>query len=236
MRRTILLALLLCLSVMAQGADYGEVKRKAVKYFGEGEWASAQALYELMLAERPDSLDSYAHAIVASALMPDTLRMTDLLERSSAHGVGIYQLFDRVRQLSLEVGHTAVYGDFLALSAREMPWLSRPVDAALLKYYLSRNDGPMIVEYAGRMHRGLPRSTEYLGDLAHGYMLCGDFDKAVEQWLAILEIDPDNYPALLYLGNYYADTGDEEAARRYLERAWRLRPTPYLWQRIGGEP
>ena len=86
MKHKLILCLLAAVSVIAHAADYGQVARKASKYFGEGEWASAQALYELMLAERPDSLDSYAHAIVASALMTDTLRMTDLLERSSAHG------------------------------------------------------------------------------------------------------------------------------------------------------
>lgn len=232
MKKKLILCLLAAVAVIAHAADYGQVARKATKYFGEGEWASAQALYELMLAERPDSLDSYAHAIVASALMADTLRMTDLLERSSAHGVGIYPLFERVRELSYATGHASVYGDFMSLAAREMPWLSRPVDAALLNYYLFRADGPMIVEYAGRMHRGLPRSTEYLAALAQGYMLCGDMEKAAEQWLAVLEISPDDYTSLLYLGNYYADTGDTERVRHYLSQAYELRPTPYVKERM----
>lgn len=232
MKNKLILCLLAAVSVIAHAADYGQVARKASKYFGEGEWASAQALYELMLAERPDSLDSYAHAIVASALMTDTLRMTDLLERSSAHGVGIYPLFERVRELSFDTGHASVYGDFMSMAAREMPWLSRPVDAALLNYYMLRADGPMIVEYAGRMHRGLPRSTEYISAMAQGYMLCGDMDKAVEQWQAVLEISPDDYTTLLYLGNYYADTGDMDKARQYLSKAYGLRPTPYVKERL----
>lgn len=229
---TLLLVMFTAVCGLLRAADYSQVASKAAKYYGEGEWASAQALYELMLAERPDSLDTYAHAIVASAMRTDTLRMTDLLERSAAHGVGIYGLFDRVRALSFEVGRASVYGDFLSLAAREMPWLSRPVDAALLKYYLFRHDGPMIVEYAGRMHRGLPRSTEYLMDMAQGYMLCGDYASAVRQWQAVLDIDPYNYRALLYLGNYYADTDNVDEARHCLSRAYELKPTPYVRQRL----
>lgn len=220
------------IGLWAVAADYEVVAAKAGKYFGEGEWASAQALYELMLAERPDSLDTYAHAIVASAMRADTLRMTDLLERSAAHSVGIYPLFDRVRTLSFDVGHASAYGDFLALAAREMPWLSRPVDAALLNYYMFRDDGPMIVEYASRMHQGLPQSVEYLAALARGYMLQGDFDQAVEQWQTIVKLDPKNYDALLYLGNYYADQGDRDSARSYLMRAYDVKPTPYVQKRI----
>ncbi|MDE6097675.1 MAG: hypothetical protein K2G24_02185 [Muribaculaceae bacterium] len=232
MKRALLLYLMSAVAVLLNAADYHDVARKAGKYFGEGEWASAQALYELMLAERPDSLDSYAHAIVASAMMADTLRMTDLLERSSEHRVGIYPLFERVRDISFAIGHAPVYGSFLRLAAREMPWLSRPVDAALLEYYLFRNDGPMIVEYAGRMHRGLPQDTGYLVALGRGYMLCGDFDMAVKQWLAVLDIDACDYTALLYLGNYYADTGCADKAVEYLGRAYSVRPTPYVRERI----
>ncbi|MDE5643568.1 MAG: hypothetical protein K2I56_08765 [Muribaculaceae bacterium] len=227
-RLCVLLLALLAAVAAGEAAEYDAVAVKAGKYFGEGEWASAQALYELMLAERPDLLDTYAHAIVASAMRADTLRMTDLLERSAAHSVGIYPLFDRVRELSFEVGRASVYGDFLALSARDMPWLSRPVDAALLEYYRFRHDGPMIVEYAGRMLRLLPRSVEYLSALAYGYMLCGDFAGASDTWRYILEIAPDDYDTLLYLGNYYADCGDMAEASACLSRAYALRPTPYV--------
>ena len=63
-------------------------------------------------------------------------------------------------------------------------------------------------------------------------MLCGDMDKAVEQWQAVLEISPDDYTTLLYLGNYYADTGDMDKARQYLSKAYGLRPTPYVKERL----
>lgn len=226
-----LLACLLAVSsVMPVSAksDYATTSVKAERFFRYGEWASAQALYELMLDERPDVDTTYVKAIVASAMLGDADRASRLLASAMSAGLGFDRLMSGVRTVAFEVGAPAVYEDFLFRSQRDCPWLVRAIDSALLDYYVLRNDGGKMVVYAGRMLAGLPDSVHYLSVLADGYALLGDFGQAVTVWKGILELAPRDYDTLLKLGNYMADTGQDADAVEYLGRAAAIRPTPFV--------
>jgi tetratricopeptide (TPR) repeat protein len=149
-----------------------------------------------------------------------------------AHGVSADSLFNTVRTSSFTIGKGEIYADFLNLCRRDAPWIARAVDNKLLQWYLYRADGEMIIKYADTMLSGLPDSVEYLSDLAYGYSLEGQHDKAVETWQRILAIQPDNIDALLNLGNYYALIGNRSEALKYLNQAQAISPTPYLTAEI----
>lgn len=228
MRRLILILILPLVAVSAMAADYYATAAKASHAYKTRDWPTAQAMYELMLDERPDSGSVYSRTIIASAMRSDTVRAMQLIELASAHGVSIYGLFDQIRNLSYELGKPHLYSQLLEMTAREMRWLSRPVDAALLEFYTKRRNGPMMIEYARRMLKGMPDSPDFLSALAKGLLLTGQYDEAIATWREALTFDPDNYTTLLELGNLLLIQDKPSEGLPYLVRAYRINPTPYV--------
>lgn len=214
--------------ITACAADYQTTARKAQRFFDDREWASAQALYGLMLDERPDADSVYVRAIVASSMIRQDLRASELLSDAMKAGVSFSRLMTGVKEVSFSIGEPAVYENFLERSRTDCPWLARAIDDELLHYYLFRDDGPQIVVYARKMLAGLPDSVKYLSALARGYACTGDFANATAAWRQILTVDPDNYDTLLCLGNYFNISGNSAKALEYLRRAEAIRPTPYV--------
>lgn len=226
--RTLAAALLVLTALTASAADYYKTARKAQRFFEDREWASAQALYGIMLDERPNADSVYVRAIVASTLLNQDERASSLLSDAMKAGVSFSRLMAGVKDVSFTVSEPAVYERFLMRSQQDCPWLARAIDDELLSYYMFRDNGGQTVIYARKMLAGLPDSVKYLSALAQGYAACGDFDNATSAWQQILSIEPDNYETLLCLGNYYAIAGVNSAARDYLTRADNLRSTPYI--------
>jgi len=213
------------------GADrYEQLALRAARSFEWKEWSSAAAIYELMLQQRPDSLATYSHAIVANQMIPDSAATVDLMERAMSHGIGLEDVLEAVRATDFSIGQGDLYGRYLLYLSEQIPWMKRGLDHQLLRYYTFRHDGPMMVRYATSMLAGLPESTEYLSYQAKGYLLSDNEDMAVGIWKKILDIDPTNYNALIELGNYYRLKGNEDLARPYLTEAQKLRPTPFVAQ------
>lgn len=226
---------ILCL-IIAAGAwltsrgetPYERTAVRAERSFGFGEWAQAEALYELLLDERPDTAPVYARAIVAASLAGDTVRATSLLERAMAHAVPLDSVVEGVRAAAFGAGEAAVYADFLHRTRSRMPWMARAIDARLLDYYDFRADGAEIVRLAEAMLAGLPDSARYLKLLARGHMLQGDTARAEEAWRRLLKAHPDNLDALRALGCMLASDGRTDEARPLLQRAQDIEPTPYI--------
>lgn len=219
---------IICVTCVAAPADYASLKIRADRFFNNNEWASAAAYYTFMLEERPEIADTYGRAIVSCMMGGDTIRPHKLLTDAMAHKVPLDSILSNVRYYAFAKDSADFYPRFLISTARKEPWLARPIDASLLKYYEQRNDGSMITKYARIMLAGMPDSPRFLFSLARGYMLTGDYSKAVETWQRILQSDPDNYDALLQLGAYYKADGNLSAAIPFFERAYSIRHTPYV--------
>ncbi len=240
MRKLLLALMLMCLlpqaraerpdtgAVAADSVRYAVLSRRADRSFDGGEWASAAALYQLMLDLRPDSAGVYARGIVAAEMAADTLSTLNLTGRAMANGVGLAQLLERVRTTTFDLGRGDNYGVLLHRLRRNFSWMARAVDNELLEYYTFRDDGPMIVRYASMMLRGLPNSRDYRMLLARGYMLSGDDEAAARQRRSVVNDDPRCYDALIALGNYLHQRGRDVEAGPLLTRAMELRPTPYV--------
>ena len=226
-----LIAVFISFSVSA--ADFQTLALKARRFFDQKEWASASAMYSLMLDERPADSAIYGPAIVAAEAQADTAQAIALLDKSIDCHIPFDTIFQGVRSESFAIGRADIYEQFLLSAKSHAPWLTRSVDHALMRYYAFRCDGSRMVEYATIMLRGLPDSIDFLSILASGYLLDGQTSKAIDTYRHILTIDHDNYNALLYLGNYYfsqAGTSPQaqSAAREYLSRARAIRQAPYI--------
>lgn len=228
MRYILLLILTLASVTVTASERIATLSRRAERAWTWQEWSSAATLYEIMLAERPDSAALYARTIVADEMAGDTAACLQLVERAMGRGIALRQLIADVRRTSFEIGAGDTYAGFLYRLSAGMPWLSRPLAGELLSYYTFRRDGAGMVRYARVMLAGLPDDIGYLSLLARGYMLLDLPDDALAVWRHILQLDPDCYDALLEAGTCLRIHGDPAGALQYLTRARQLRPTPYV--------
>lgn len=227
-RILLIIGLFTALCSVASGNSYENMSKRAERSFDWKEWSSAGAMYQLMLAQRPDSLSTYGHAIVAAQMLDDTTAAVDLVERAMAQGIGLADVLASVKTIDFSIGEGDRYGIFLHVLRQSLPWMSRGLDNELLRYYTFRHDGPMMVKYARIMLDGLPDSPVYLAALAQGLMLSGREYEAALAWERLLTIDPENYDALIQLGTWYRSNGHPDRARALLQRARNIKATPEL--------
>lgn len=239
MKRAHVLWLLLALAALtAYSVDYAVAERRAARFFECGEWASASAMYTLMLDERPEVSDTYSHAIVSAAKQADTAEQMRLLEQAMHHSIAFDSVMGGVRSVALSSGNIDTYEHFLLTARCSYPWLARAIDRFLLQYYTFRSNGPQMVYYSTLLLKGLPDNTDFLSTLASGYLLQDSVNRAMEVYEHILSVNPDDYDALLTLGNQAVlqlpdATGEQRQqlrtkAREWLQHAYSLRPTPYV--------
>lgn len=212
-------------------SPYPTLSEKAYRFFEHKEWASASAMFTLMLDERPEVPDTYGRAIVVEAIRGNTAQEMDLMQKALDNHIPFDSVFSRVRQWSFHLGQTNLYEEFLKETRATHPWMRRSIDSQLLKYYTFRRNGAEMIDYSRLMLAGAPDNIDFLTTLAEGYMLIGDSASAMEVYRTILTHDPRNYNALLSLGNWYLlqpDTPSRSLAKQYLTRAYAERPTPYV--------
>lgn len=232
MLRHLLLLIAMSAYMVAPAADYSTNAEKARRFYADGDWAGASAMYSLLIDERPSDAMLYAHAIVADGMRGDSLAQLALMRGAIAHHVAFDAVFSAVESCSFAQGRADLYEQFLLALRRAEPWLQRAVDSRLLQYYAFRRYPAETERYAGIMLRGLPDNEEYLYILAGAYVTAGDMSKAEEVYRRIVALNPRAYVALLYLGNRAADTGDRAAAIDYLRRASAIKATPYVDARL----
>ena len=213
------------------------VPEKASRFFAQHEWASAIAMYGLMISETPTDIGAYAHAIVAAGMLDSTAEQLDLTTRAINAAVPFDSLFARVERISFSLSQTSLYRDYLMRVKAAQPWMARHINAQLLRYYIYRRDAEGMIAYSRLMLEGMPDRTDFLYSLAQGLLLKGESEEAMKVYSRILSLEPRSLEALLYLGNYCADRAAgnpsaRQAARGYLERAAAIRPTPYLAARL----
>ena len=216
---------------------YPQLSQRADRFFDHGEWASASALFDLMLEEKPDIPSTYGRAIVACAMRGDTAAQERLMNKALDNHVPFDSVFSQVRQWSFHLGRASLYEDFMANTRTTHPWMRRTIDAELLRYFAFRRDGEAMISYSRRMLDGAPDNIGFLYTLASGQLLTGATDDGLVTLRHILAISPDHYPSLVTLGNWYAQNrstpGAVPLALQYLRHANNLRPTPYMTNLIG---
>lgn len=225
--------LLTAVSITAAKPSYESYAAKAERFFANSEWASAAAMYQVMIDMRPDIKSNYSRAIVAEGMRDGRDAQMAFFNGALQQGIPFDSLLTQVRRVSFQCGATDLYEHFLYNVRDTHQWMGRVVDGYLLDYYSFRCNGPQIVAYSRKMLEGLPDDPRYLLMLARGYLLQGNMTQAGEVYRQVLDINPDNFDALLYLGNYYLDTDPASPQGvDFLRRAYAVRPTPYVEKRL----
>lgn len=229
MRR--LLSIFLLLTALVCRADGNALERRASRAYDAGEWASAQALYMRVSDAAPKEALPYGRIIFAGLMRGDSTSTVPTVERALANQVPLDSVLGVLESEALAHADGKLYVAELHRIGNSMPYLRRPVDARLLRYYTFRSDAPQMMRYARALLRGKPDSPQYLNILAKAYLIDGDIPAATETWKRTLAADGDNLEALVSLGNALFDSEPSEALI-YLEKANTIHPTPYLQQRI----
>lgn len=231
-RVKLIIAVLLCAASIVYATDYSVIENRAKRFFNQQEWASASAMYDLMIEQQPSKCDNYSYAIVSAGMRNDTLSQISLMERSMNAHVPFDSLFQSVKKVSFSIGQSYLYEHFLLRVKTHYQWLARGIDNYLLEYYVFRNNAPQIIIYSRIMLEGMPNDIKFLTYLANGLMQDGQEAEAIKTYEKIIDINPNDYNALLNLGNYYQLTDSSTASRKtaltYFERAQRIKPTPYV--------
>ncbi len=215
----------------AVAVDFDTLKNKSVLFFDNKEWASAEAMCQLMVEERPADVEGYTRGIVAAGMSGDVEAQMRFLQSAVENRVPFKQLFGEVQSVSFGVGNSTLYEQFLLHASDSFSWMSRIIDSYLLDYYAFRRDPQMMLVYANKMKSGVDNNVNYMLKVAEAEMLEGDVEKSITGFEHIVENYPNCYEALLYCGIYYYDkhtVNDDIKAKEYLEKAYAQYSTPYV--------
>lgn len=234
MQYKIIIAAFLCFfaGTCSAQTDYERIESKAERFFANEEWASANAMYLLMLDQKPHVTSTYAHSIVAYYMIGDTLQAVEMLPRALSFHVPADILLRDIRKVSFSQGRGDLYEDLLKRVQQTFPWFSRIADNYLMQYYAFRQNGPELIRYAVTMLEGLPDNRNFLRMLASGQILTGYTSEALKTWHRVVELYPDDYDTVLDIANCYDALGDKTATLTWMQRASDLLPTPYVTSKI----
>lgn len=212
--------------------DYQRLENKAKRFFDYREWASANAMYLLMLEQNPRDTQTYAHAVVAEMMTGDTIQALDMATRCMNYEIAPADFLSDIRNVSFSIGNGRLYEEYLLKIKKTYPWYTRIADNFLMQYYGFRQNGPELIKYADTMLQGLPDDRDFLRMLARGQLLDGNTRAALDTWEKTIRLYPDDYDTTLDLANTFDALDNRAEALKWMERAFQLRPTPYVRQRI----
>lgn len=233
MRIIAILLILLTFGLHAAETPDSALAAKADRAFVNGEWSGASALYMLLSDKNPSAPLPYARIIIAQEMRSDSTGSSATMERALAHSVPLDAVLEPARTEAFTLRRPEIYENFLLRLQRTLPYLSRPIDIRLLRYYTLRRDPARMADYSHKMLAGNPADTDALATLAEAALMTGDIAAATAYWEKILEISPDNYDVLAALATTLASS-DRERAVRYARRALAIRPNNALERICGG--
>lgn len=204
---------------------------RAARAYAAGEWTSAQAMYAVLADREPGRAEYYAKALVAASAAGDSLTAIDMAASSMAAAVPPDSLLDIVRAESYGIVKPEIYPRLLDVMSLRLPYMKRAIMLRKLNYYRDRNDAPNTIACAEALLTGIPDNVRFLTVLAEARFANGQPEQAMAVYSRILELEPQNYEALVALANYYDARGLPEALE-YFRRAQQVRPTPYVSERI----
>jgi len=209
-------------------SDAASLGLKAQRYFDQREWSSATAIYSLLIEQCPDSAGLYGRAITAAGMRGAEAEQQQFLRRALKERVPVDSVFSSVEHSCFALGRARLFEDFLILSARSEPWLSRKIDALLLDYYTFRRNGSAMVEYADKMLAGMPDSEFYILRRAEGLLIMGRREEARADFARAAAANPRCLTALLFLGEMAVEDKNPAAARGFLRSSAAIDPAPAL--------
>lgn len=224
---------------------------KANKHIENMEWKEASALYDIIISQKPDSLNLYIPAIVASAKTDNYNHVVDIVVISEKNGIALDSILDNLLTYTTKIGNTEIYEKTILSLQEKQPWFEKLFNKQLLEYYKKRHYNIKAIEIADRIIKNKPANIKEIMTIkANCLNELGDIDSAAIVMSEILAIDSTFYDARLYLGNYYylkaiqliEDTAEEideksacsllQQAKEYIDIEYLKAKSPYVRDRL----
>lgn len=190
--------LLMVLSASASEQDTAMLK-KARRAYENGEWASSYAMYGVVASRSGAPAETFSRRLLAAEFLGDTLSTRRLVEEAFAAGQGLPELMADLRAEAFDKNAPEAYEHILLRGRRSMPWLTRPIDTALLDFYTFRRQPAEMKRCARALLNGLPDSVELWRALAQACMLEDDYAGALDAYNHILTLSPDDADARVHV-------------------------------------
>lgn len=224
---------------------------KANKHIENMEWKEASALYDIIISQKPDSLNLYAPAIVASAKTDNYNHVVDIVVISEKNGIALDSILNNLLTYTTKIGDTDLYEKTVLSLQEKQPWFEKLFNKQLLEYYKKRHYNIKAIEIADRIIKSKPANIKEIMTIkANCLNELGDIDSAAIVMSEILAIDSTFYDARLYLGNYYylkaiqliEDTTEEideksacyllQQAKEFIDIEYLKAKSPYVRDRL----
>lgn len=220
--------------------DYRVLSEKASRFYEHKEWASALAMYELMLMQRPGDTETYGLAIIVNGINGKPNEQMRLIEQTQLNGIAMDDIFHIVKKESFALGKPQIYENLLTTVKARQPWMRRSIDIRLIDFYEKRNNAPKMIELSDSLLALNPGDNAILQVKARGLMLEDRPKEAIYTYKQILATDSTCMDALLSIGTYYheiatrqnlhPDSPEAKEARNYLSKAYAIRRNPHIAQ------
>lgn len=238
-------------SLLAIEIEGNKLIDKANKHIENMEWKEASALYDIIISQKPDSLNFYAPAVVASAKMGNYEHVVEIVVISEKNGMALDSILNNILTYTTKIGDTNIYERTILSLQEKQPWFEKLFNRHLLEYYTKRHYNIKAIEIADRIIKSNPANIKDIMRIkANCLNELGDIDSAAIAMSEILAIDSSFYDARIYLGNYYylkaiqliEDTAEEidekeicsllQQAREFIDIEYLKTKSPYVRDRL----
>lgn len=177
--------------------------KKSEEAFNAQRWKSAGTLYELLLKDSVNYSPYMAYALLANELAGDTVS----LQRADAiYGANISRLDSLLTDFSklcVRLHHFDVFEESLDRLRRQMPDKNNSLLYGMIEYRFFLRDAQGAIRLAQLAHLEDPDNLMWIRFEAQGWQMGGESEKALSLYRHILQKDPSDLDALVFIGNYY---------------------------------
>lgn len=193
----------------AQSIDVSLLK-KSEEAFKAQRWKSAGTLYELLLKDSVNYTPHMAYALLANELAADTVSLQRADMIYIANMSRLDSLLSDFSKLCVRLHHFDVYEESVDRIRRHMPDKNQKLLTGMIKYRLFLRDAENAVRLAQLAREEDPDNLMWLRFEAQAWQMGGELEQALSIYRQILQKDPSDFDALVFIGNYYYLSGKNQ--------------------------
>lgn len=179
--------------------------------FVEGNFTdSGKKLQDYLKGVDSKDADVYALAVLSFVQNNDSEKAVQIIRLSAQRGVDIDNVFGQMRQISISSGMPGIFEKISVLLKKSEEIYSGISGKYLLQFYLDSRNYEKANLLLDDLLRINPASIENLSTLALVYQSQGRDSLAVETYKKVVELDPLNFDANVFIGTYYYLIGKGE--------------------------
>lgn len=190
-------------SILSAQSTVNPLLKKSEEAFNAQRWKSAGTLYELLLKDTVNYSPYMAYALLANELAGDTVSLQRADAIYEANVFRLDSLLTDFSKLCVRLHHFDVFEESLDRLRRQMPDKNNSLLYGMIEYRFFLRDAQGAIRLAQLAHLEDPDNLMWVRFEAQGWQMGGESEKALSLYRHILQKDPSDLDALVFIGNYY---------------------------------